>query len=319
MISMPPSIVPAISAVASLGVSSHPRVRRMLVALFTVLAVLFSSKAGTASAQTAHFDGAQIASIYGTSALTGTNVVAIAVDAAGDVVFTTQNPASSMAFKTGREAHTIPAAYHPARRRQFSDGPRNATAQKVDVSSCTYSGVGNGLFIRPANSSTVYDVSGLVAPMGLTFDSAGNLYVLDAYTGQIYRYLGVNGSIQIKSFYGTSAILNGPFIVAQLQGNGCTGGQMATDALGNLYYTTFTGGAVEEIQAVNGVIPSSPTSRSLGSGFGVPFGIAVDSNENVYVADVAKNAVFELVAVNGNVPASPSIRTLGSGLCFGLW
>jgi len=314
MISMTPSVSAAISAVASLRASSRPRMRRMLVVLCTILTVLLGGAGNVAFAQTAHFDGAQIASIYGTSALTGTNVVAIAVDAAGDVVFTTQNPvSSSVAFGSSREAHTIPAAYHPARIRQFSDGPRNATAHKVNVSSCTYSGVGSGLFIRPANSSTVYSVSGLVAPTGLTFDSAGNLYVLDAYTGQIYKYLGVNGSIQIESFYGTGAVLNGPSMVAQLQGNGCTGGQMATDAQGNLYYTTFTGGAVEEIQAVNGVIPPSPTSRSLGSGFGVPFGIAVDRSENVYVADVMKNAVFEIVAVNGSVPASPTILTLGSG------
>jgi streptogramin lyase len=314
MISVPPPVCAAISAAASHRVFSRPQRRSWLIALRAVLVLVLCGSGITAATQTAHFDGAQIASIYGTSALTGTNVVAIAVDAAGDVVFTTQNPeSSSLAFESSREAHTIPAAYHPARIRQFSDGPRNATAQKVNVSSCTYSGVGSGLFIRPANSSTVYGVSGLVAPMGLTFDSAGNLYVLDAYTGQIYKYLGVNGSIQIESFYGTGAILNGPFMVAQLQGNGCTGGQMAMDALGNLYYTTFSGGALEEIQATNGVIPPSPTSRSLGSGFGYPFGVAVDSSENVYVADVMKNAVFELVAVNGGIPASPTIRTLGSG------
>lgn len=58
MISMPPSVVPVTSAVASPCISSRPQIWRMLVVLFAVLAVLLGGAGSTACAQTAHFSGA---------------------------------------------------------------------------------------------------------------------------------------------------------------------------------------------------------------------------------------------------------------------
>ena len=275
--------------------------------------LVLSSSAAFAGGQTAHFDGALASSISGSSSLTGIDILAIAVDAAGDVIFTTQSPESELASQARRGARYIPSALHSNGARHRSDGGRRASAQKMNVSSCTYEESGSELFIRLASTGEIYIVGGLNAPMGLALDSSGDLYVLDAYSGAIYKFLGVNGSVQVESIYGSSVTLNGPTMVAPLQGNACTGGEMATDALGNLYYTTMSGNTVEEILAVNGVIPASPTSRGLGSGFEFPAGVAVDSNEDVYVANAETNTVDELIAVNGSIPASPAIRTLGSG------
>jgi N-acetylneuraminic acid mutarotase/sugar lactone lactonase YvrE len=55
------------------------------------------------------------------------------------------------------------------------------------------------------------------------------------------------------------------------------------------------------------------TQTSLGSGFGDPWGMAVDGSGNVYVADFYNNAVYEMPAVNGKIPNSPTTRMLGSG------
>ena len=52
---------------------------------------------------------------------------------------------------------------------------------------------------------------------------------------------------------------------------------------------------------------------TIGGGFEMPAGVAVDNSGNVYVADYMNNAIKEIVAVNGSIPASPTIRTLGSG------
>jgi hypothetical protein len=59
MISMPPSVVAAISADASLRASSRPRKRNWLAALCAVLAALLCGMASTAPAQTAHLNSSE--------------------------------------------------------------------------------------------------------------------------------------------------------------------------------------------------------------------------------------------------------------------
>jgi sugar lactone lactonase YvrE len=87
---------------------------------------------------------------------------------------------------------------------------------------------------------------------------------------------------------------------------------VAVDGNGNVYVADTNGGKVYELEAVNGIIPASPTSRTLGT-FANPSSVAVDGAGNVLVADYGHNAVKQIVAVNGSIPASPTIRTLGSG------
>jgi sugar lactone lactonase YvrE len=88
---------------------------------------------------------------------------------------------------------------------------------------------------------------------------------------------------------------------------------IAADSNGNIYVADFANSVVQEIVAVNGSIPASPTIRTLGSGFFGPRGVAVDASGNVYVGDTKDNQVKEIVAVNGSIPAAPTILTLGSG------
>ncbi len=252
-----------------------------------------------APAQTAHFSGAQA-----TVGAEGTNVLAIAVDAKGDVFFTTQNPFVELGSRGARGAQYTPAALRSQGSRRFSDGPNSATARKMDASSCTYQGSGSGLWVLLANSGTIHNLSGLNAPYGLALDSAGDLFVLDAYSGAIYKYLAANGTV---------VLTGAPSFVALAQGDNCVGGNMAMDSQGDLYYTSPASNEVEEIVAVNGVIPQSPSSESLGSGYDLPAGIAVDRSGDVYVSSAESNAVEELVAVNASIPSTPTKRTQGSG------
>jgi sugar lactone lactonase YvrE len=88
---------------------------------------------------------------------------------------------------------------------------------------------------------------------------------------------------------------------------------VAFDSHGNLYIADTFNNKVEEVLAVNGVVPANPTFIVLGSGFKYPFGLTVDASGNVFVADYGNFAVKEILAVEGAIPSSPTIRTLGSG------
>jgi sugar lactone lactonase YvrE len=93
---------------------------------------------------------------------------------------------------------------------------------------------------------------------------------------------------------------------------------VAVDGSGNVYVADNGNSAVEEIMAVGGVIPASPTINTLGSGFSSPQGVAVDGSGNVYVADTGNNAVKEIVAgtggaASGTVSSGSTVVTLASG------
>ncbi len=66
---------------------------------------------------------------------------------------------------------------------------------------------------------------------------------------------------------------------------------VAVDTSGNVFAISAATSAVEEIEAVGGMIPASPTIRTLGSGFSGPCGIAVDGSGNVFVADTVHNQI----------------------------
>jgi len=97
---------------------------------------------------------------------------------------------------------------------------------------------------------------------------------------------------------------------------------MVTDASGNLFVSDAENIAIFEVSAVNGVIPPSPTIRTLYRPTANPEGIAVDAQGNVYFTtldvntNLGNNTVTELVAINGSVPSSPQVRQLGSGLFY---
>ena len=87
---------------------------------------------------------------------------------------------------------------------------------------------------------------------------------------------------------------------------------VAMDGKGNLFVDDDLVSMVYKLQAVNGVLPSSPTEVVFADGFMQPYGLAVDAGGNVYVADNGHGAIKEIVAVNGEVSSSSDYQTVYS-------
>ena len=75
---------------------------------------------------------------------------------------------------------------------------------------------------------------------------------------------------------------------------------LATDSQGNLYVGDSSTHTISEVLAVNGVIPASPTIRTLISGWTTvdePWNLTVSSNGDLYVADFYEGFIEKIVAV----------------------
>ena len=177
-------------------------------------------------------------------------------------------------------------------------------------------GMGTGPMVTFPSNATVNTLGngaslpsgGFSSPKDVAVDGSGNVYVADTVHNAVEEILAVGGVVSSSS----------TVITLSIGASNSFGGfsyptGVAVDGSGNVYVADHGNGAVEEIMAVGGVIPASPTINTLGSGFSSPQGVAVDGSGNVYVADTGNNAVEEMLAVGGVIPASPTITTLGSG------
>jgi sugar lactone lactonase YvrE len=142
-------------------------------------------------------------------------------------------------------------------------------------------------------------------PDDIAVDGSGNVFVISNRT-TLSEILAVNGTIPASPTIFTLS-------TAFLSLNG-----MKVDGNGNVFLASsfFDGedSAVQEVLAVNGSIPASPTILTLVSGIGGPTGVAVDASGNVFFSDELNGAVHEALAVNGSIPASPTVVTLANGL-----
>jgi len=60
---------------------------------------------------------------------------------------------------------------------------------------------------------------------------------------------------------------------------------VAVDGSGNVYFTEVDGNAIQEMLAVNGSVPASPTIKTVASGFGTVAIMTQDGSGNLYIAD----------------------------------
>ena len=306
MFSMSSAAFPIITADTSRRVSSRLWNRSKLVALCAVLAMLLCVAGSIASAQTAHFGGAQttVNYVFGAG-----EPVGVAVDSSGNLFVAQANDGGGV-YEISAVNGSIPSTPTV---RLLGSGFAEPTAVAVDKNGNVYVAdrgnekvkeilaVGGSI---PASPTIVTLASGFY-PFGVAVDGGGNVYVADYYDSAVKEILAVNGSIPASPTILTlGSGMNNPWAVA-------------VDGSGDVYVGATDDETVRqvfEIAAVNGSIPATPTVNTLGSGFCAPDGVAVDHSGNVYVADYCNSAVYEMLAVDGSIPGSPMIETLASNL-----
>jgi hypothetical protein len=156
-------------------------------------------------------------------------------------------------------------------------------------------------------------------PVGVAFDSAGNLYIGDnanscvrkvnAATGTITTVAG-NGTAGYSGDGGaaTSAQLNGPEVVA-------------LDSAGNLYIAEYYNNRIRKVTAATGIITTvagNGTQNYSGDGgpatsaaLWSPTGVAVDSAGNLYIADFGNHRIRKVAGATGIITTVAGNGTLG--------
>jgi len=160
---------------------------------------------------------------------------------------------------------------------------------------------GGGGFISPdqAGSAARFNY-----PNGVAVDSAGNVYVVDAFshtirkvtpTGVVTTLAGLAGSTGSANGTNSSARFNFPY-------------KLAADSAGNVYVTEFANYTIRKVTP-EGVVttlaglagsPGSANGTNSSARFNFPAGVAVDSAGNLFVADADNHTVRKVTPIGTN-------------------
>ncbi len=151
-------------------------------------------------------------------------------------------------------------------------------------------------------------------PLGLTFDSSGNMYIADSLNQRIRKISG--GVITTVAGDGTEGYAGDGAVATSAELDGPAA--VAVDSNGNIYIADTSNHVVREVvtgtAATNAgvsagdIITIAGTNTGGYSGDGglsglaeldFPTGVAVDSSGNIYIADSGNNVIREITASNG--------------------
>lgn len=152
------------------------------------------------------------------------------------------------------------------------------------------------------------------APIGLTMDSSGNIYVADYNNNTIRKITAAGVVTTLAGTAGVHGATNGTGPAASFaEPNG-----VAADAAGNVYVADAYNNLVRRVGANGSVSTFAGISGVSGSGDGIPgvatfnspSGVAVDGSGNIYVADKNNNLIRK-ISPAGNVTTLAGSTTPG--------
>ncbi len=152
-------------------------------------------------------------------------------------------------------------------------------------------------------------------PAGITFDAAGNIYILETIGNRIRM---VNTSGIISTFAGNGVMGysgdGGPATAAEI--NGATG--LATDAVGNIYIADYensririinTSGIIHTVAGNGSFSYTGDGGPATASTLNYPTTLAVDTTGNLYFADSFNNVIREIYTSSGVI-----VTVVGNGV-----
>ncbi|MEO6910543.1 MAG: SMP-30/gluconolactonase/LRE family protein [Edaphobacter sp.] len=213
---------------------------------------------------------------------------------------------TSYAYNAG-DTCTVDVKFTPKYPGQRLGAVELTTTGGAPIATANIYGTGTGPLVTFPSTTAVNTVaSGFCTPFGTAVDGSGNVFVADYLHGMVKEIVAIGGVVSSSS---TVITVGSGF--SEPVG-------VAVDGSGNVFVANHGNTAVQEIVAGSngnpaGVVSSSSTVNTIGSGFSGPTGVAVDGSGNVFVADYYNNAVKQIVAVNGVVSLNSTVNTVGSG------
>src|ERR1035441_7622668 len=296
-------------------------------ALLCVLALLLAAAPRQAAAQTAHY--AEATSPVGSGFNTPFGV---AVDAHGNVFvadFNNNAVKEIVAGTNGAAAGTVNANSTMIVVGSGFSNPEGVAVDRYgnvfvadrghnlvkEIIADTGSTAGAG---KVDSNSTVIQVGGTFDDShGVAVDTSGDVFVTSFTSGCLYEIVAGTGTA-------TSGTVNASSTVNTVNSSSFSlPSGVAVDTSGDVFVADYYHNAVKEVVAGTGTagagtVNSSSTVSTVGSGFSLPSGVAVDASGNVFVADLNNNAVKEIVAgtggaASGTVNSSSTVKTFGNG------
>lgn len=179
----------------------------------------------------------------------------------------------------------------------------------------TYAGNGSAGFSGDSGAASSAQLS---SPVGLAFDSSGNLYVADSANVRVREISG--GTISTVAGNGTKgfqeAIVSMPTVATSAEMQAPTG--VAVDSVGDIIIADATNQVIWEVAegtTAKGLgVPAGTIITIAGTNVGgysgdgglsglaqldFPTGVAIDKFGNIYIADSGNNVIREITSSNG--------------------